>query len=250
MLKCEYGKLVEATNMPIIRMCWACRTNLNGLSRYKCHLAFIVLWKLNAGWIISVLDFGCCCCCSIISARAQTITTATSALKCKHHCLFYSIVVAQTGHKQTGTCLCLWCNSECIVFGKVVQVQLVPERESRMEDKTTVMSTTGCQIQCRTRQQWCFITTNHRSFFLFFNWLVLRVSDNSNVFQTWGHFPLPPSGSKRHWRWSLPLAFCSPSFSPAALSARRQQSRALAGLTCISNKVSICIHDHSLCKEF
>lgn len=90
--------------------------------------------------------FGCCCYCSIIPAHALTITAATSALKCKHHCLFDSIVVTQTGHKQTGTCLCLWCNSERIVFGKVVQVQLVPERESRMEDKTTVMSTTGCQV--------------------------------------------------------------------------------------------------------
>lgn len=39
---------------------------------------------------------------------------------------------AKTGHKQTGTCLCLRCNSECVVFSKVVQVQLIPERESRM----------------------------------------------------------------------------------------------------------------------
>lgn len=173
----------------------------------------------------------------------------TTAWKCKHHCLFYSTVVTQTGHKQTGTCLCLRCNSECIVFGKVVQVQLVPERESRMEDKTTVMTTTGCQIHCRTRQQWGFFTTNHLSFFCF-NWLVRRVSDNSNMFQTWGHFPLLPSGSKRHWRWSLPLAFGSPSFSPGALSARPQQSRMLAGLTCISSRASICIHGHALQEEF
>lgn len=197
---------------------------------------------------MSALDFGCCCDCSIIPAHALTIA-ATSALKYKHHCLFHSIVAAQTGYKQTGTCLCLRRNSEGIVFGKVVQVQLVPERESRMEDKSTVMSTTGYQIKCRTRQRWCFNTTNHLSCSFRFNWLALRVSDNSNVFQTWGHFPLLPSGSKRHWRWSLPLAFCSPSFSPAALSVRPQQSGALAGLTRISSTTSVCIHGHTLSEE-
>lgn len=67
---------------------------------------------------------------------------------------------AKTGHKQTGTYLCLRCNSERVVFSKVVQVQLVPERESRMRgNKTTVMSTTGSQIKCAGLQR-CFITKN------------------------------------------------------------------------------------------